>query len=220
MPSPFPGMNPYLEQDDAWHDFHQSFMPAVRDVLSAQVDPNYFVKIEAALIDAPFEGYLPAVDVERLSYLEVRARRNRQLVAVIELLSPSNKKPGADHDQYVSKRNVLLASMAHFVEIDLLRCGERMPVENLGPYDYCVMVSRYEQRPQVDLWPLGLRDRLPVIPIPLRSPDPDARLDVQQVLHDVYDAAHYGSYIYEGVPEPPLSAIDEAWARTLISARP
>jgi hypothetical protein len=23
MPSPFPGMNPYLETDDAWHDFHE-----------------------------------------------------------------------------------------------------------------------------------------------------------------------------------------------------
>ena len=24
MPSPFPGMNPYLEQDDVWHDFHKA----------------------------------------------------------------------------------------------------------------------------------------------------------------------------------------------------
>ena len=30
MPSPFPGMNPYLEQEDAWHDFHESFMPRMR----------------------------------------------------------------------------------------------------------------------------------------------------------------------------------------------
>ena len=27
MPSPFPGMNPYLEQPDVWHDFHQGFIP-------------------------------------------------------------------------------------------------------------------------------------------------------------------------------------------------
>ena len=46
MPSPFPGMNPYLEQEDAWHDFHERFMPAAAEVLSAQVDPRYIVKID------------------------------------------------------------------------------------------------------------------------------------------------------------------------------
>ena len=46
MPSPFPGMNPYLEHEDAWHDFHENFMPRVRDVVSAQVDPRYIVKID------------------------------------------------------------------------------------------------------------------------------------------------------------------------------
>ena len=46
MPSPFPGMNPFLEQDDVWHDFHERFIPAMADVLAAQVDPHYIVKID------------------------------------------------------------------------------------------------------------------------------------------------------------------------------
>ena len=46
MPSPFPGMNPYLEHPDMWQDFHQSFIPLVRQVLSEQVRPKYLVKIE------------------------------------------------------------------------------------------------------------------------------------------------------------------------------
>ena len=28
MLSPFPGMNPYPEQEDAWNDFHEPFIPA------------------------------------------------------------------------------------------------------------------------------------------------------------------------------------------------
>ena len=28
MPSPFPGLNPYLEQEAVWHDFHERFCPA------------------------------------------------------------------------------------------------------------------------------------------------------------------------------------------------
>src|SRR5260370_2174079 len=46
MPSPFPGMNPYLEQDDAWHDFHERFLSLIADLLVAQVRPAYIVKID------------------------------------------------------------------------------------------------------------------------------------------------------------------------------
>jgi uncharacterized protein DUF4058 len=46
MPSPFPGMNPYLEHPSVWHDFHQSFIPAAREALTPQVTPRYFVRVE------------------------------------------------------------------------------------------------------------------------------------------------------------------------------
>lgn len=45
MPSPFPGMKPSLEQADVWQDFHQSFIPPLRQLLSVQVCPRYVVKI-------------------------------------------------------------------------------------------------------------------------------------------------------------------------------
>ena len=35
MPSPFPGMNPYLEHEDAWHNFHVQFPSAVVAALNA-----------------------------------------------------------------------------------------------------------------------------------------------------------------------------------------
>jgi hypothetical protein len=66
-------------------------------------------------------------------------------------------------------------------------------------------------RPRVGIWPLRLRDQLPVIPIPLRDPDPDAKLDLQAVLHEIYDRARYQTYIYDGEPDPPLSPDDQAW---------
>ena len=46
MPSPFPGMNPYLEQEDAWHDFHEQFIPSVATLLGAQLRPRYIVKVD------------------------------------------------------------------------------------------------------------------------------------------------------------------------------
>lgn len=250
MPSPFPGMNPYLEQDDAWHDFHDGFLQSLKERIAGQVDPHYIVKIDehvfireardekrtvlgladvlvatgrsgaetqavaSAAIAAPEQIELPAPDVERLSYLEIRDRRDRKLVTVIELLSPSNKYSGADREQYLHKRGQILASRTHLVEIDLLRGGPRMPFG--GPLPECayyVLVSRVEVRPRADLWPIRLRDPLPTIPIPLRDDDPDARVDLQPVLHQVYDRAHYGNYIYGGDPSPALNAADAAWAR-------
>ena len=256
MPSPFPGMNPYLEQADAWHDFHQRFITRIAEELTPAIVPKYFAKIdenvyihelsaeersllgrpdvavlESGLRDrattavahrtAPAYGQvLPATDVTREPLIEIRDRESRELVTVIEVLSPTNKSRsrGSDRDQYLAKRQSILDSPAHLVEIDLLRGSPRMPVANLPACDYVVMVSRTEERPDVGLWPFMLRERLPEIPIPLRRGDPDAVLDLQPLLNSVYDAAGYHYYIYGGAPSPPLQAEDAKWAEEIITA--
>ncbi|HUG93314.1 MAG TPA: DUF4058 family protein, partial [Planctomycetaceae bacterium] len=101
-------------------------------------------------------------------------------------------------------------------EIDLLRGGERLPLDDLADCDYCVAVSRAEDRPRVGIWPIRLRDPLPVIPVPLRAPDADAWLDLTQILDGVYDEARYERYIYSGKPQPRLHPDDEAWARSCL----
>src|SRR4051812_40477952 len=49
MPSPFPGMNPFLERDEAWADFHHRLINQMADAIAEQVDPRYLVKIEQHL---------------------------------------------------------------------------------------------------------------------------------------------------------------------------
>jgi hypothetical protein len=251
MPSPFPGMNPYLEQDDAWTDFHDGMIPAIRDALSPQVSPNYIVKIEEHIyihepaadermlvghgdvsvarlsekpgrtlggvaVQSPARIRIPSVDFHKHLFLEIRDRKRRELICVLELLSPTNKKPGPDREQYLAKRASLLRSEAHFIEIDLLRGWPRMPMEPLASCDYCIMVSRVEDRPDANFWPLQLRERIPPIPVPLRPPSADVALDLQEILHRVYDAAYYKDYIYQGAPTPALHAEDAAWAAALL----
>jgi len=251
-------MNPYLEQDDVWHDFHERFLPHLAEVIGGQLAPHYIVKIDehvyihepptdqrtflgrgdvfvaaqrptgqqeaatgTAVVEAPAQITLPAVDTERLSYLEIRDRRDRRLITVIELLSPTNKYSSPDREQYLGKRGQLLASSVHLVEIDLLRGGPRMPFAGQLPEcAYYVLVSRMEKRPQADLWPIQLRDPLPIFPIPLRDPDSDVRIDLQAILHHIYDAARYGNYIYDGNPQPALNTADTAWARQLVLGQP
>ena len=99
----------------------------------------------------------------------------------------------------------------------MLRGWPRMPFDEPPSGDYCVLVSRVEDRPRAEFWPIGLRERLPVIPVPLQDPHPDAELDLQAILHRVYDAAYYRDYIYDGSPWPPLSDEDADWARHVVS---
>ena len=48
----------------------------------------------------------------------------RKLVAVIEFLSPTNKR-GLERKKYLRKRERILLSSVHLLEIDLLRKGKR-----------------------------------------------------------------------------------------------
>lgn len=253
MPSPFPGMNPYLEQESVWQGFHSRMINTIADALVPQVRPNYIVEIEehtyihelppdqwrfvgrpdVALADqgraadagkrsiatmAPAHATIPiAIDEQKVPYLAIKDRLHRDLVTVIELLSPSNKRTGPDRGQYIKKRLRFMYSSANFVEIDLLRGGSRLPFESLPPCDYYAIVSRVEERPQVALWPLRLRDRLPDIPIPLRPPHGDASIDLQQLFNKIYDAGGYDDYIYAQLPEPPLKAEDAEWAKQFVS---
>ena len=169
------------------------------------------------MILSPAQIRLPAMDIERLAFVEVRDRRSRELVTVIELLSPSNKRPGPDREQYLAKRATILGAGVHFVEIDLLRVGSPLPPADRPRSDYAVMVSRVDQRPVADYWPVDLRDRLPIIPVPLRPNDPEARIDLQDVLDRIYDAAGYEDYIYTSRPDPELDDDDRDWAEALIA---
>ncbi len=254
MPSPFPGMNPYLENEDVWQDFHDSMIPAMRDGLIAQIGPDYIIKIEhhlyihelpaderyflgiadigisksetsenrataTAAILSPQIGTLPSIEIEKQLFLEIRDKGKRELITVIELLSPTNKKHGPDREQYLAKRGMILQSRTNLVEIDLLRGWERMPLDEVSESDYCVVVSRAEDRPRFNYWPIGLREPLPVVPIPLRIDDANVMLDLQSILHEVYDRAGYGRRIYTEMPMPHLCLEDAAWAAALIGSR-
>jgi len=250
MPSPFPGMNPYLEEPTVWHSLHEQFPAYCQEMLTAQVRPKYFVKLDvnvyihelpseqrflgrpdvaigpsrnpathasAATLAAPFYGrFGPRIEIQKEAFVEIYERETRRAVCVIELLSPTNKASGADRELYLAKRLRYAQSDVHFVEIDLLRGWLRMPVENLPSCDYCAQVSRAEERPQVGLWPIMLRDPLPTIPVPLLAPDPDARLDLQALLHRLYDAGGYEDYIYDAMPQPPLKPADQQWVRDIL----
>jgi hypothetical protein len=148
----------------------------------------------------------------RISTVEIRDTANNTLVACIEILSPVNKRePGIT--PYRQKRQRLYQSNVHLVEIDLLRRGTR-PFNHprLPNTAYLVTVTR-AQSGSVEVWPIGLSDPLPTIPLPLRSPDADVPLDLGEALTAIYDEAAYDLSIdyHQSPPPPPLSEEEQRW---------
>ena len=121
-----------------------------------------------------------------------------ELVTAIEILSPVNKRPGHEaYRDYHRKRRALVRSDANLLEIDLLRAGERPPVEPPPPpAPYYAVLSRASDRP-----------RAPVLP-----PDADAPLSLQEVMTLAYERGGYDSEIdYSVMPAPPWDSAEAAW---------
>ena len=257
MPSPFPGMDPFVELQE-WEDFYYKFNAAISDALSARLAPRYLVRAErrryiefpgeadslfrrpdvsvlwrgetgsaaaaaepAASLEA-IECELPSPEERRETYLLVRLQETMEVVTVLETLSPANKRPGGDgRREYLKKREAVLQSESHLVELDLLRGGASLPMTGALPRaDFYAIVSRRQRRPMAEVYSWTIRDRLPKVPIPLRHGDPDVPLDLQAVFTDVYDRARYDlSLNYDAVLQPPVRDDDARWMRELCQPR-
>lgn len=257
MPSPFPGMDPYLEAADTWEDVHANLATEIRAQLQPQLVPRYVavltpyvayedisidaisaIKPDAAVqlreaeahdqtaqlvIPAPLLGVTILAESEvpaKAQRIEVRTAGTETLVTVIEILSPANKRAGTESfTAYQRKRRDLLRSPVHLLEIELLRRGMRWPIDSaLPPTPYLIFLSRTARRPTVEIWPLGFDKPLPLIPVPLRAPDPDVTIDLSAALARVYELGAYHLRIdYRGdPPPPPLPAADTAQVEAML----
>ena len=161
---------------------------------------------------------VPQLVQRRLSSVRIKHVASREPVVAIEILSPTNKRAGAGREKYLRKRSLLLNSLLHFIEIDLLRRWSPMPLEgDVPPSDYRVMLADGEERPRCILWPISVRDKLPQIPVPLLPPDEPVTLDLGAALATLYERARYDLQIdYTQMPEGPLSGDDAAWVVALM----
>lgn len=257
MPSPFPGMDPYLEAPDLWQGVHLDLLFAITEELQPQLVPRYVATKEQRVVLYPLgEEYRTDVHISHRQpdplgggvaiatarntepraepttievpemrrphrYLAIRDARSRDVVTVIEVLSPWNKRePG--RSEYREKQANYLLSRANLVELDLLRGGRptvAIPEAYLPASDYRICLHRTRAddpettSEQFQLFPVGLRDPLPNIGIPLRTGDDDVTLRMGAVLARVYEAGGYGYQVdYTQPPTPPLSEADGAWA--------
>jgi hypothetical protein len=142
------------------------------------------------------------------------------VITVIEVLSPKNKRQGRGRDRYQRKRQMLLSSLSHLIEIDLLRGHEPMAMMGIeAATDYRILVSRSPQRPIADLYGFTLREPIPSFPLPLRLGDEELTVDLQALVSGIYDRAGYDLRIdyRQPLPPPALSDVDQQWVEALLS---
>ncbi len=259
MPSPFPGMDPYLEQSAFWSSFHSRLIVALADALAPQLRPRYYVEMETrTYTDTPDAGEVlvgipDAVILSRQTapltkspgaltvqpmpqqvtipipteikerYLEVREVSSNAVITVVELLSPKNKRPGKGRTVYQGKRQIILGSASHLVEIDLLRADPPLPMEGAVQLaHYRILVSRAVSRPQAEPYAVTVRGPLPCFPLPLQATDESVLVDLSAIVQGVYDRASYDLRIdYSQLPPPPpFSEADRAWMQNLLNPTP
>ncbi|GET36561.1 DUF4058 family protein [Microseira wollei] len=253
MPSPFPGMDPYLENSELWSAVHNRLIVAIADDLVDHLSEKYRVEIEKrtyfssddesllvgipdvavvtgkltesasgtatmALPVQPQKVTVPIAQEVNERYLEIREVATGTVVTAIEVLSPKNKRTGEGRLAYERKRNQVLVSATHLIEIDLLRGGKPFPIvgEYLG--DYRILVCRGDRRPVADLYAFSLKQPIPSVPIPLLPGEEEPILELQKLLNYVYERGRYHLAIdYTQPPQPPLSEENAQWAKTLLA---
>lgn len=165
----------------------------------------------ATLDPEPVALEVQSLPEAREAFLRLYNRPDASLIAVLELLSPTNKS-GGGRQSYLEKRDELLHDTVHLVELDLLLGGKRLPVRGQLPAGhYYAYVARGDQRPRCEVYHWWLHEPLPRIRIPLKAPDPDLVFDLPELFALAHQRGRYGRVLpYD---KPPPVALPEPHAR-------
>jgi hypothetical protein len=259
MAGPFPGMDPYLEFQAPWPDFHNRLIAQICNELGARLPGSYVARVDerievATSASDPPRSFRPDLLVGRfaegaaspgvaltsaqtatlepklveildrdpeelrITWVEIRALPELELVTAVEVLSPINKS-WQGRQAYLDKRDKLHASRVNLVEIDLLLGGSPLPMkERIEPGAYYAIVARGARLPVAEVYRWTVRDPLPSLPIPLREPDPDILIDLAELVTRVYNLGRYARTLRHDPPVPETTSLtseDRAWVESL-----
>lgn len=92
-----------------------------------------------------------------------------------------------------------------------------VPIWNGSNYHYSILVSPAPLRPRAHFYPFTIRHPIPTFHLPLQQDDDWPVLDLNRILHDLYDRAGYDLRInYRTEPVPVLAEEDALWLDTLL----
>src|SRR5205809_351972 len=118
MPSPFPGMDPFMESEHLWPTFHRLFITGAEKAIQHSLGATYQTVIRDRIYQLDGE--------QREPYLEIRLQANDQLVTLLDLVSPANKTRTEARAAYLETRRQARTANANLVEMDFILQGQPM----------------------------------------------------------------------------------------------
>jgi hypothetical protein len=221
MPSPFPGMDPYLEDEGIWPVFqhhlvlclYQILLPGLVDRYRARVGQRHYVTEQALFTSIIREEH-------HEDFIEIRQRSDGRLVTLVDIASPTNRITSAGRQAYLDTRRDGRNGGANLVEIDLVLQGQPMldySRENLPDWDYAVTVTRASQPERHEIYTATLQKRLPRFRLPLAPDDRDTVLDLHTAFNRCYDQGGFATRIdYGRDPMTRLNDEDRNWVDDLL----
>jgi hypothetical protein len=221
MPSPLPGMDPYLEDDALWPVFHhqlvmslhQILLPGLVDRYRARINQRHYV-IEQALFTSVVR------EEHHEDYIEIRQRSDGRLITLVDVVSPANKLNAAGRAAYLAKRCEGKNAHANLVEVDLVLQGQptlEYSRDGLPDWDYAVTVTRSTQPERFEIYTTKLQKKLPRFRLPLAADDRDTVLDLHTAFTRCYDQGGFASKIdYTKPPSTPLDDEDRKWLHDVL----
>jgi Protein of unknown function (DUF4058) len=214
MPSPFPGMDPYLEDRKLWPSVQEQLVNSLYHILLPGLVDRYRAKVALRRYVTELALFTSVVrEPHDEPLIEIHERNSDRLVTLIDLVSPTNKTTRAGREAYLATRQQLEGSRASAVEIDLLTQGSALleySRDGLPEFDYTVTVTRATAPGRFEIYTTTVQKRLPKFKLPLASDDRDAVLDLQDVFRRAYDTGGFHKQIDYKTPMPSEVKLSDA----------
>jgi Protein of unknown function (DUF4058) len=221
MPSPFPGMDPYLEDAKLWPAFQHQFVACLYQILLPGLVDRYRARVGQRMYSTEVPLFTSVIREEHVEeFIEIRQRTDARLVTLIDVASPTNKTTNPGRCAYHDKRREGRAQNANLVEIDLALQGPPLleySRDGLPEWDYAVTVTRAGQPERYEIYTATLQKRLPRFKLPLAPDDRDTVVDLQAVFARCYDQGGFAGHLdYKREPPVKLDDADRRWLHELL----
>lgn len=221
MPSPFPGMDPFLEDPQHWKAFQHQFVAGLYHILLPGLVDRYRARVGMRSYTVEMPLFTSVIrEPHEEPFVEIRERGDGRLVTLIDLVSPANKTTATGREAYLATRKLVETQRASALEIDLVTQGSPtldFARDALPEHDYTFTVTRGAAPGKFEIYTATVQKRLPKFKLPLSHDDRDAMLDLQDVFRRAYDLGSFGKAIgYGGALPGAVKLTDEN--RTWIDA--
>lgn len=216
MPSPFPGMDPYLEADGTWPEFQHQLVAGLYQILLPGLVDRYRARIHQRTYATEEPLFTSIIRQDRVEeHIEIRQRTDGRLVTLIDVVSPTNKRLPQGRAAYLETRKLARQANASVVELDLTLGGPPLLDYNrdgLPEWDYAVTVTRCTQPERYEIYTSTLAKRLPRFKVPLAPDDRDTVVDLQGTFARAFDQGDFINKLdYGRDPEGKHADDKKAW---------